>query len=448
MLLQVLQGLQDRDLQATLEQGLSVASPNDQETGLEDVDIAMLFRPLSVLIEVIEYRQLLRDYNLPIWALQLCRRMVQRANIKPPLNPIAADHQYQCLSNARAALRLSIVADADLMYSAGDYRTLWKCTGVGINHGRRRREDFTWLLDFIVHHRDTKDHLALGDALQTMSKVGEVDWPEDLMQVYYSSICAAMSLDMPVQTRYPGMAALCAVRRKVASDLTPSLMANLSLALFSTAALCIDPPVDDQPSGTLPLSEIARSWGRDLCYIQIIFALQQARKWDEYLAKDGHLERCAGIAATLVNENRSGHMRVLSRLKAGHLALYLAAILAGEQHDTAFSTDAAGISTPTDKTKMYWKLICQAWAYASSQRLDECVQRVVPILVQHTLRHMKGGQHNMSRLMNQKGAVLKVLDALRSISRVGADDDQINELTELLELGERVERTTELHVGS
>ncbi|KAG1815352.1 hypothetical protein EV424DRAFT_1107963 [Suillus variegatus] len=447
MLLQVVQSLQDRDLQATLEQGLSAASTNDQENGLEDVDIAMLFRPLSVLIEAVEYRQLFRDHNLHIWALQLCRRMVQRANIKPPLNPIAADHQYQCLSSARTALHLSIVADADLMYSAGDCRALWKCTRVGINHEKRRREDFTWLLDFIVHHRDTKDHLALGDALQAMSTVGEVEWPENLMQVYYSSICAAMGPDMPARTRHSGMAALHAVRRKVASDdLTPSMMVNLSLALFSTAALSIDPPVDDQPSSALPLSESARSLGRDLCYIQVIFALQQARKWDEYLVNDGHLERCAGIAATLENENRSGHTRVLSQLDAGHLALYLAAILAREQHHTTFSTDAAGISTPMDTNKLCWKLIRKAWAYASSQRLDEDVQRVVPILVQHTLRYVKGGQQNVSCSM--EAAVSKVLAALRSISSVDADDDQVNELTELLGLGEKVESTTKLYIES
>jgi hypothetical protein len=447
MLLQVLQGLQDRDLQATLEQGLSAASPNDPDSGLEDVDIAMLYRPLSVLIEVVEYRQIFRDHNLPIWALQLCRRMVQRANIKPPLNPIGADHQYQCLSSARAALHLSIVADADPRYRADDCRALWKCIRVGINHGKRRREDFTWLLDFIVHHRDTKDHLALGDALQAMSKVGEIEWPENLMQAYYSSICVAMGPDMPARTRHSGMAALHAVRRKVASDgLTSSMMANLSLALSSTAALCIDPPVVDDSSYTLPLSESARSLERDLCYIQIIFALRQACQWDEYLANDGHLERCARIAATLANENRSGHTRVLSQLNAGHLALYLAAILAGEQCHATFSTDAAGISTPMDTDDLCWKLIRKAWAFASLQRLDEGVHRVVPVLVQHTVRHMKGRQQNVSRSM--EAAVSKVLAVLRIPSADGDDDDQVTELTELLGLGERVESTTNLDVES
>jgi len=447
MLLQLLQGLQDRDLQATLEQGLSAASPSDPESGLEDVDIAMLFRPLSVLIEVVEYRQIFRDHNLPVWALQLSRRMVQRADIKPQFNPIAADQQYQCLSSARAALHLSIVADVDLNYRADDGRALWNCIRVGINHGKRRKEDFTWLLDFIVHHRNTKDHLAFGDALQAMSKVGEVEWPDNLMQIYYSSIWVAMSPDMPDRTRHSGMAALHAVRRKVASDdLALSMMANLSHALSSTAALCIDHPVDGEPSHALPLSDIARSWRRDLCYIQIIFALQQSRNWDEYLANDGHLERCAGIAATLANENRSGHTRVLSQLHAGHLALYLAVILVGKQHDIAFSTNAAGISTPMDADEVCWKLIRKAWGYASSQRLDEDVQRVVPILVQHTLRHMKGGQQNVSRSM--EAAVSKVLAALRSLPSVDVDDDQVSELMELLGLGERMESTTKLHVGS
>lgn len=280
-----------------------------------------------------------------------------------------------------------------------------------------------------------------------MSKIGEVEWPENLMQVYYSNICVAMSPDMPARTRHSGMAALHAVRRKVASDdLTPSMMVNLSLALSSTATLCIDPPVDDEPSHILPLSEIARSWRRDLCYIQIIFALRQSRKWDEYLANDGHLERCAGIAATLTNENRSGHMRVISQLNAGHLALYLAVILAGEQHDTAFSTNATGISTPTDTDKLRWKLIRKAWAYASSQRLDEGIQHVVPILVQHTLQHMKGGQQDVSRSM--EAAVLKILVALRLLPGVDADDDQVNKLTELLRLGDWVESTTKPLVGS
>lgn len=446
MLLQVLQGLQDQDLHATLEQGLSATSSNDPESSLEDVDIAMLFRPLSVLIEVVEYRQIFRDHNLPVWALQLCRRMVQRANIKPPLNPTAADHQHQCLSSARAALHLSIIADADLRYRASDCRALWNCIRAGINHGKRRKEDFTWLLDFIVHHRNTKDHLALGDALQAMSKVCEVEWPENLMQIYYSNICVAMSPDMPARTRHSGMAALHAVRRKVASDgLTSSMMVDLSLALSSTAALCIDPPVDDGPSHALPLSESARSFGRDLCYTQIIFTLLQARKWDEYLANDGHLERCARIATTLANENRRS-MQVLSQLDAGHLALYLAGILAGEQHDTAFNIAEAGISAPTDTDELCWKLIRKAWAYASSQQLDEGVQCVVPILVQHTLRHMKGGQRNVSRSMET--AVLKVLVTLRSKPSIDAGDDQVNELMELLGLGERVESMTKLHIGS
>lgn len=447
MLLQVLQGLQDRDLQATLKQGLSATSPNDPESGLEDdVDIAMLFRPLSVLIEVVEYRQIFRDNNLPVWALQLCRRMVQRANIKYPLNPIAADHQHQCLSSARAALHLSVIADADLRYRASDFGALWNCIRVGINHGKRRREDFTWLLDFIVHHRNTKDHLALGDALQAMSKVGEVEWPENLMQVYYSSICVAMSPDMPARTRHSGMAALHAVRKKVASDgLTSSMMVDLSLALSSTAALPIDPPVDDGPSHVLPLSESARSLGRDLCYTQIIFALLQARKWDEYLANDGHLERCARIATTLEKNNRSGGTQVLSQLDAGHLAFYLAGILAGEQHNTAVNIDEAGISTPMSTDELCWRLIRRAWAYAASQQLDEGVQCVVPILVQHTLRHMKGGQ-NVSRSMET--AVLKVLVTLRSKQSVDADDDQVNELMELLGLEERVESMAKLHIGS
>lgn len=203
MLLQVLQGLQDLDLQATLEQGLSPPPTSQRSTTPEssdaDIDIATLFRPLSVLIEVIEYRQLFRDHNLPIWALQLCRRMVQRARIKPPLlNPIGigADQQYQCLSSARGALHLSVVADADLRYRADDSRALWKCVrgpggaaaGHGHGKGKRGKEDWTWLLDFIVHHRETKDHVALGDALQAMSKVGEVAWPEDLMEVYCACV--------------------------------------------------------------------------------------------------------------------------------------------------------------------------------------------------------------------------------------------------------------------
>ncbi|KAG2360312.1 hypothetical protein BDR07DRAFT_162578 [Suillus spraguei] len=172
---------------------------------------------------------------------------------------------------------------------------------------------------------------------------------------------------------------------------------------------------------------------------------QRARKWDEYLANDGHLERCARIATTLANENRRS-MQVLSQLDAGHLALYLAGILAGEQHDTAFNIAEAGISAPTDTDELCWKLIRKAWAYASSQQLDEGVQCVVPILVQHTLRHMKGGQRNVSRSMET--AVLKVLVTLRSKPSIDAGDDQVNELMELLGLGERVESMTKLHIGS
>ncbi|KAG2359101.1 hypothetical protein BDR07DRAFT_1488614 [Suillus spraguei] len=98
MPLQVLQGLQDQDLHAMLKQGLSETSSNDPESNLKDVDIAMLFRPLLVLIKVIEYRQIFRDHNLPVWALQLCRRMVQRANIKPPLSIDAGDYQVNELT--------------------------------------------------------------------------------------------------------------------------------------------------------------------------------------------------------------------------------------------------------------------------------------------------------------------------------------------------------------
>jgi hypothetical protein len=44
--------------------------------------------------------------------------------------------------------------------------------------------------------------------------------------------------------------------------------------------------------------------------------------------------------------------------------------------------------------------------------------------------------------------VSKVLAALRSLPSVDVDDDQVSELTELLGLGERMESTTKLHVGS
>ncbi|KAG2753812.1 hypothetical protein P692DRAFT_20234192 [Suillus brevipes Sb2] len=148
-------------------------------------------------------------------------------------------------------------------------------------------EDFDWLVDYLG---DTcsNNHATAGDILVLLSSMSVSCSPAKRC-LYIEKLVACMGSSMPTRLRHAALRAAHSFREVLASiDVVED--ADMFLAKLSPAILTA---VSPEPVATSTNDNPDRFFhgDRDLCYLELIFALARNSVWHPYLYGDGHIDR-------------------------------------------------------------------------------------------------------------------------------------------------------------
>ncbi|KAG1867664.1 hypothetical protein F4604DRAFT_1655899, partial [Suillus subluteus] len=203
--------------------------------------------------------------------------------------------------------------------SPSDPAWLWQLqiSWQGISHSSG---DFDWLVDYL-NDVCSNDHETAGDILVLLSSM-RVSCSPAKQHLYIEKLIACMGSSMPPRLRHAALLAAHSSREVLASiDVVDG--ADMVLTKFSPAILtAVRPqpgatPTDDGPDCLFHPD-------RDLCYLELIFALAENWPWKQYLLEDGHISRCRSIVARCRRIDMYTSLKNLNALQPH--AFYLAGI--------------------------------------------------------------------------------------------------------------------------
>jgi hypothetical protein len=193
---------------------------------------------------------------------------------------------------------------------------------------------------------------------------------------------------MPLRLRHAALRAAHGFREVLASiDIVDG--ADMVLTNFSPAILtvvCPPPgatPTDSDPDFAGPdlwnLDRISND-GRDLYYLELIFALARNSVWHPHLYGDGHIDRCSSIVSKFCNFNM--YTSFMSDALQPH-PFYLAGIFL---RTTSEEVSVTSLSSITEQ--QWWDMMRKAW-YSAFLTINKtrCVE-FLPVLVEGTKKYM------------------------------------------------------------
>ncbi|KAG2138591.1 uncharacterized protein EDB93DRAFT_716599 [Suillus bovinus] len=233
----------------------------------------------------------------------------------------------------------------------------------------RSPEDLDWLMDYLEYiyfgYEETAfDILLLLDVMKVRCS------PAKYHQ-FFKTLIPCMGSYMPHHSRHVALRAARNAREEIASidaihdvELRDMILTKLSPAILIAAC----PQPDDatlSDDGPDPFFH----YDRDLCYLELLFALARNSKWHPHLFRDHHIDRCIGIIA---------HCRF------GPHAFYLAGIL------LRIAPEQLSVTSLDFITGQWWNIISDAWSGTSSiMRIDDArFFEFLPVLVEGTKKYM------------------------------------------------------------
>ncbi|KAG2158267.1 uncharacterized protein EDB93DRAFT_656431 [Suillus bovinus] len=239
-----------------------------------------------------------QDLNLP-WGLEKCKASFDQYATTP--------YQYH-EDEARNALRLAIMTGCPGFLQPTDPALIWD--GVfDWEDDSRTKEDFDWLVDFLVHFQKftTRNFDAMGDALLALSAMqglGSVSRRDK----YLDAVIFAMEAGKPSRLRHAALRAVFDARfelveivdqEKGDSSFRERLLKELAPALFITTK-----PIAPQLSGSDDPDAVFNP-KRDDFYLRLILILAKQRDWRAHLVQAGHIERCASLLSHVIEDSMS-----------------------------------------------------------------------------------------------------------------------------------------------
>ncbi|KAG1824709.1 uncharacterized protein BJ212DRAFT_543077 [Suillus subaureus] len=221
-------------------------------------------------------------------------------------------------ANVRTALRTLVVHGLDHSLSLPDSDELIWNGDLRWRHGngdRPRREEFDWLVDYLVD-KAKDDHETEGDILLALSAMQGLG-SSAKQPSFIDALIRCMGNDKPSRVRHAALRLVSDARGELAAitdDLMPqgvdaNLLDSLSRALLT--AVC------PQPYQAIH-SDASFHEDRDRRYINLIFSLTKTDEWCRRQTRQtlhGHLKRCID----LVDE--------INRRESWFLGFYLPAII-------------------------------------------------------------------------------------------------------------------------
>ncbi|KAG2092506.1 uncharacterized protein F5147DRAFT_722301 [Suillus discolor] len=219
-------------------------------------------------------------------------------------------------------------------------------------------EDFDWLVDYLEYIY-SDDQEAAFDILVLLGVLK-----------FFKILIACMGSSMPVHLRHAALRLAHSAREEMVSidAIDDAMLRDMILTEFSPAiltAVCPQPGVthsDDSPDRCVHDQ-------RDLCYLELLFALARNSNWHPHLVEDHHIDRCISIV-----------------LKGcfGQRAFYLAGILLR----IAPSEQSSVTSLNSITGQQWWDMMRDAWLHASFTTDDIHCFEFLPVLVEGAKRYM------------------------------------------------------------
>ncbi|KAG1723936.1 hypothetical protein EDB19DRAFT_338399 [Suillus lakei] len=258
-------------------------------------------------------------------------------------------------------------------------------------------EDFDWLVDYL-DCIGSGDYEAAYDIMLLLGSMG-VSCSPAKQHLFVERLITYMGSTMPDSLRHAALRAAHSAREEMASidaiddaRLRDMILTKLSPAILSV--LCPRPsptPVDDS-------SDYFDYDRRDLCYLELVYALAGNSDWHPYLYVDNHIDWCISMIPEYGNP----------KSHAQH-AFYLAGILlriAPQQ------TSVTSLDSVTEQ--QWWDMMKSAWNY-SPYGICGCF-KLLHVLVEGTKKYMRiASKSDLEQLI---GKVDRILEEMRREMRL------------------------------
>ncbi|KAG2056253.1 hypothetical protein BDR06DRAFT_298612 [Suillus hirtellus] len=346
---------------------------------------------LSVICRILE----LAGYHDPSYHtmrnLEACRRIYSR------IRSSEQNHASVSLVALRNALHFTFAA-ANV---SRDSAELWYASPVwpGNSHSP---EDFDWMVDYL-NDIYSDDHEAAYDILLLLGTIRGSCSPAK-QHLFIERLIACMDSNIPFHLRHAALRAAHSAREEIASidviddaRLREMVLTNLSPAIMSVVCLHPSPmPANDG-------SDRFFDYHRDLCYLEIIFALARNSIWHPHLSQDRHIDRCISMIPKYCNsEYYSQH------------AFYIAGILLQIAPEQSSDTSLYSVTE-----QQWWDVMRCAWYY-----LPYTIRRThdleLLVFVERTKKYMQIA--SKSDLENLIGKVDDVLDSMEPETELNMQD--------------------------
>ncbi|KAG2130524.1 hypothetical protein BD769DRAFT_1775222 [Suillus cothurnatus] len=322
--------------------------------------------------------------------LDVCRKIYSRMKLSEQ------DDASVSLAALRNALHFTLTAAQ--VSRDPDYLWFEPYSGLGTGDSHSP-EDFDWLVDYLDHVYSDDQEVAF-DIIFLLGPM-KVRFSAAKQQQFIKSLIACMGNDMPVYLRYAALRAAHIVREAIASiDAIDAKLRDMVLTKFSPAILTTVCP---RPGTTLandPHDFFHDE--RDLCYLELIFALARDPSWHAHLIGDHHIDRCISMIARF------------SKSYTLH-PFYLSGILLQIAPEQLSVAPLDGVTE-----QQWWDMMRRAWRYADSQAVIDNIHcfEFLPVLVEGTKRHMQiASEYDLEELVSYLDDVLRALERRLSEQR-------------------------------
>jgi hypothetical protein len=223
----------------------------------------------------------------------------------------------------------------------------WRRASFFLQGDSHSPEDFDWLVDYLDFIY-SDDHEAAYDILLLLGSNG-VRCSAAKQRLFIERLVTCMDSDIPPHLRHAALRAAHSAREEIASiNAIDDTLREMVLTKLSPAILSVvcpqpsTPPANDGP-------DCSFDYQRDLCYLELIYALARNPDWHIHLHNDCHLDRCISmIPEYCIPTSYDQH------------AFYIAGILlqiAPEQ------TSDTSLDSVTEQ--QWWDVLRSAWNYLS-----------------------------------------------------------------------------------
>ncbi|KIK44498.1 hypothetical protein CY34DRAFT_619239 [Suillus luteus UH-Slu-Lm8-n1] len=262
-------------------------------------------------------------------------------------------------------------------------------------------EDFDWLVDYLSDVC-SNDHATASDILLLLSSM-RVSCSPAKQHLYIEKLTACMGSSMPPRLRHAALRAAHNSWEALASidvvDDADMILTNLSPAMLT--AVCPQPgttPTEDGP-------DCFFHGDRDLCYLELIFALAKNSVWHPHLFGDGHIDRCCSIIAKSCDIFMYSYVSKSIDDDLQPHAFYLAGIF--------LRTTSTEVSSSLDSitVQQWWDLMRKAW-YSAFFTIDNthCVE-FLPILVEGIKKYIYiASESELDRLIRDVDDLIERLE--------------------------------------